>query len=117
MYYLIGFVSHTTLMGYYHDGHSLVLVQLLEQLHHLDGGLGVEGTRRLVGQDNLGLGNQRSGNGHTLLLSTGELVGIVLSPIEQSQFIQVFQRKGVPLLTRHPLIEKWQLNIFNCGLE
>ena len=35
MHYLIRLISHTALMGHHHDGHALLFVEMLEQLHHL----------------------------------------------------------------------------------
>ena len=105
MHDLIGLVGHTALVGHHDDSHAVVLVQLFEQLHHLNRRLGVEGSRRFVGQNNLRLGNQCAGNSHTLLLSTGELVGIVFSPVEQTQTVEILQGKRMTLAPGNPLIK------------
>ena len=35
MHYLVRLIGHTALMSHHNDRHALILVQLLEQLHHL----------------------------------------------------------------------------------
>ena len=45
-----------------------------EQVHHLAAVRGVEVTRRLVGKDELGVGDDGTGDGHTLLLTTAQLL-------------------------------------------
>ena len=56
-----------------------VLADLLEQLHHLDAGLGVQGAGGLVGQDDVGVIDDGAGNGHPLHLAARHLAG----PLEQ----------------------------------
>ena len=46
---LIGLVGYTAFVGYHHDGHSLFLVQFLQQVHHFHARFGVEGSGRLIG--------------------------------------------------------------------
>lgn len=67
-----------------HDNlcHSLVGIQLLEQLHHLHARLGVESTCRFVGKDDLWFGDECPRYGDTLFLSTRQLVGIMLRPVQ-----------------------------------
>ena len=62
--------SHIGIVGDDNLGNTFIGIQLLEQLHHFNGSLRVECTSRFIGKDNLWLGNQRTGNGHTLALST-----------------------------------------------
>lgn len=58
---------------HHYDRRSL-LIQLGEQLHNLGTVLGIQVTRWLIGQDNLRVGNYRTGDSHTLLLTSGELL-------------------------------------------
>ena len=81
MDYLIRLVRYTALVRHHHDGHILLLVQLLEQLHHLHRGLRVQCARRLIGQDNLWTGDECSGYCHALFLSSRQLVGIMVGPV------------------------------------
>ena len=45
---------------------------------------GVEVAGRLVGQDDVGVVDQRPGDGHALLLAAGELRGPVVEPVAQA---------------------------------
>ena len=92
VYHLVGLVGHAALMGYDHDGHAVALVELLEQVHHLHAGLGVEGAGRFVGKYNLRFGDERTGYGHTLALTARQLVGVVVGPLAQPQPLQILHR-------------------------
>ena len=83
---LIGLVGYTAFVGYHHDGHSLLLVQFLQQVHHFHARFGVEGSGRLIGKDDFGFGDEGTGDGYTLLLSSRHLVRIMVGPLLQAQF-------------------------------
>ena len=57
----------------HHDDSRSVAMQLLDQLHDATRHLGVEISRRLVGKQHSRAAGKGTGNGHTLLLSAGEL--------------------------------------------
>ena len=59
-------------MGHHDDGRPLA-VQFAEQAHHLLAVLGIQVSRRLVGQNQLRTGHDGTGNGRALLLSSGNL--------------------------------------------
>ncbi len=67
-------------VGHHDDGGALV-VQLAEQLHHLAAVLRVEVAGGLVGKDELGTGDDGTGDGDALLLTAGELAGEVLGTV------------------------------------
>ena len=102
---LIRLIGYAALVGYDDDGHAR-FVQVLQNLHNLYGSFAVEGAGRFVGKDNLGLGNQRTGNGDTLLLSAGHLIGHVVRPVFQSQTLQLLQCHGIALPAAYALIEE-----------
>ena len=81
---LIGLVGNTAFVGYHHDGHSLFLVQFLQQVHHFHARFGVEGSGRFIGKDDFGFGDEGTGDGYTLLLSSRHLVGIMVGPLLQA---------------------------------
>ena len=60
-------------VGYHYDGAAILLVELVEQVHDLDTHLGVQVTGRLIGEDDVGVTYDRTGDGHTLALTAGEL--------------------------------------------
>ena len=55
-----------------------------EQIHHLLAVLRVEVTRRFVGEDELGVGDDGAGDGHTLLLAARQLLWEVLGTVFDS---------------------------------
>ena len=60
-------------MGHHEDGGAFA-VELGEEFHYLLAVLGVEVTGGLVGEDELGIGDDGAGDGHPLLLTSGELL-------------------------------------------
>ena len=69
----LGVTGISLRVGDHHDG-SALLVQLCQELHHFETILGVEVTSRLVGEDELGIHHDGSGNGDALLLTARELL-------------------------------------------
>src|SRR5262249_11202334 len=65
----VGFVRHQ-------DDGDAGAAQLLEESHDLEAGARVEVAGRLVGQDDLGRGDERARDGDALLLAARELVGM-----------------------------------------
>ncbi len=63
------FVEHRDVMGCHHYSCAL-LGDILEQSHDVAGGLWVEISRRLIGDDDFRIVEQGTGDGHTLLFST-----------------------------------------------
>ena len=74
-----------------HDN-ELILGYLLEYLHYLHARIRVERTRRLVGEQNVGVVYQRSGDGNSLHLATGHLVGLLRELIAQSDLLECMHR-------------------------
>ena len=68
------------LVGDQDDGDSL-LVELLKDGHHFEGGAAIEITGRFIGQQQGRPVDQRAGNGHALLLAAGKLGGIVVEAV------------------------------------
>ena len=113
---LVRLVGDAAFVGDDHDGHPR-LVQLLQNLHHLYGGLAVQGAGWLVGKDDLGPGDEGAGDCHTLLLSAGHLVGHVVRPLSQPEAVQVFQGKGVAFAAAHALVEEGKRHVLHRVLE
>ncbi len=99
------------------DGHPFFLVEALEQLHHFHAGLGIQRARGLVGQDDLRARDKGAGDGDTLLLAAGHLVGKVRSPGREPQLVQVLHGQLVALLPRNSLIIKGKLHVLHGCLE
>ena len=68
----LGVLGDVVFVGDHDDGLAGV-VEPAEHLHDLVAGRGVEVAGRLVGQDDVGVVDQRPGDRHALLLAAGEL--------------------------------------------
>ena len=62
----------------HHNNRSTLFIQFCQQIHHLSSVLGVQVTGRLIGEYQLGIGYDRTGYRHTLLLTAGKLLRDVL---------------------------------------
>ena len=113
---LVRLVGHAAFVGDDDDGHAR-LVQVLEDLHHFDGGLTVQGSGGFVGQYDLRPGDEGTCDGHALLLSAGHLVGHVVRPVLQPQAVQVLQGQGIALAASHALVEQRQGHVLHGILE
>ena len=58
----------------HHDNGGSLFVQFGQELHHFGSVLGVQVTGRLIGEDDLRVRNDGTGNGDTLLLASGQLL-------------------------------------------
>ena len=67
-------------VSHHHHG-STFLIQFGEEVHHFLTVLRVEVTGRFVGKDKLRIGYHGTGNGYTLLLTTRELLRLVLGTV------------------------------------
>jgi ABC-type antimicrobial peptide transport system permease subunit len=63
-------------------------VQLLEKYQNLERGTGIQITGRLISQNNGRIIHQGTGNGHTLHLSAGHLIGFMFQTVTQSHSYQ-----------------------------
>ena len=72
--------------------HQSVLSHLFQQIHDLHTSLRVQCAGRLIRQQNIGIVHQRTGNGHTLHLATGHLIGLLMQLIAQAHILQRLHR-------------------------
>ena len=80
----MGYLGIMLIMRYHDDGGTL-MVQLGKQMHHLGTILGIEVTRRLIGQDELRTKDHGTGDGYSLLLTTRKLVREVLGTMTEQR--------------------------------
>ena len=74
---VIGHIGHDTqVVGDHDDGHAELLLQLLHQLQNLRLDGDVQGGGRLVGDQQLGVGDQGSGDHDALPLAAGKLMRV-----------------------------------------
>ena len=89
-------------MGDHHHGHA-ALGQLLHDVEHLAHHLGVEGGGRLVKQHDIGVHAQGTGDGDTLFLTAGQLLGIGVGTVAQTHHVQQLAGGGLSLLLGNAL--------------
>ena len=99
-------------MGDEHD-RPAVLVELLEDRQDVPRRRGVEVSGRLVREDQLGVGDERAGDGDALLLAAGELVGGVVDAVVEPDHPQRAHRRLAP--ARRPAVEEGQLDVAPGG--
>ena len=71
---LVRTIGNCLLMGDHDNGHTIP-AQLPEDLHDLLAGLGVQRTCGFICQQQIRFAYNGSGDGHTLALTAGELIG------------------------------------------
>ena len=98
-------------MGDEHDGIASC-VELVENIHDLNGGFGVQVSGGLVSQDQTGFGDDGPGNGHPLLLAAGKLCGQVTRPLLQVHPGQGRLHPFLPFGPGHLLVDQGQLHVF-----
>ena len=79
----------------YHNNGSPLPIQLRKQAHHLQPIFGIEVPGRLVGQYQPRTGNYGTGNGDSLLLAYGKLLGKMFGTVSH---IDPFQEVGYQFL-------------------
>ena len=95
------------------DNHSASFgIEVGKKLHHLSGSLRVECSCRFIGQKDLRVGNDASGNGNALLLSARKFVGHVVCPLFEAETFEVFHGDGVALAAGDTLIVERQGHVF-----
>src|SRR5690606_17801602 len=63
-------------------------IEITEELHDLGSGSGIEGTRRLVGQQDLRVVDEGTGDGHALLLPARELARMMIQTVFEPDLLQ-----------------------------
>ena len=64
-----GISGHVGLVGHHQHGDAEIAVEAGQQVHDLERGLAVEIAGRLVGEQHVGIGDDRAGDGDALLLA------------------------------------------------
>ena len=94
-------------VGDQQHGRPVPLAQLAEQRVHPDPGQRVEGAERLVGQQQLGVADQRAGQRGALLLAAGQLVGPGLLAAGEADLGQRLRPRSAasPVEAEHHVVE------------
>ena len=86
-------------------------MEVTQKLEDGLGGVGVQGAGGLITEQDVRLVGQCPGDGHTLLLTTRELCGVVVCQVRQSDQGQKFGHPGCPLRFPHTAPKKGKLHI------
>ena len=100
------------IMGNHDDRFSEFLIQPLEEIHDLLSRVSIQVSRGLVGEEECRIGDNGSRNGNPLLLTSGELAGIMLHPVLQADQTQSRLDVIVPLRLAQPGEQERQLHVF-----
>ena len=84
-------------MGDQDDGQSQIAVQLVEQRQDFVRRLGIQGAGRLVAQQDAGFAGQGPGDTNSLLLSAGQLCGMLFRMVREAQLLQQVRHTPVDL--------------------
>ena len=82
------FFRRAGIVGDHHNRLLELLVQAVEQVHDLAGGHLVQVSRRLVGNKDRRVGDDRARDRDTLLLASGKLLRIVVDPVPEAHEVQ-----------------------------
>ena len=72
--------------------YQAVFCYLLQKLHNLNAGFGIQCACRLVSEKNIRVVHQRTGNCHTLHLTAGHLIRLFMKLIAKTNFLQCLFR-------------------------
>ena len=101
-------------MGHENNGVPLPMEQF-EQPHDLPTCSRVQVARRFVGKQDRGTIDQSSTDGDSLTLSSRELIGTVIRPVDELYPLEGLLRARTPLFRRGSRVDQGQLNILNRG--
>ncbi len=87
-------------------------IQILENPHHLETGFGIQIPRRLIGENNFRIIDERPCDGDSLFLSTRELIGEILRAVGHIHRSERRSDTRIIILQHLIIIEEWKLHIF-----
>jgi hypothetical protein len=109
----LGVCGNVRLVGNEYDRNALLFIQPLEDADDLFARSCVQVTCGLVSENNRRVVYERSGDGHTLLLPTGQFGRLMVNPIGQSDRLQSGQG-ALPAITGAG-VDQGQLDLFHGG--
>jgi hypothetical protein len=113
----LGMLGDVFFVGDHDDGLAGV-VEPAQHVHDLLAGGGVEVAGGLVGEDDVRVVDQRSGDRHPLLLTAGELIGPVVQPVGEPDHPGHVDRPLLVLLREFaaPLVGQGELDVLGDGV-
>jgi hypothetical protein len=102
-------------VGDQNDGDTVLAVETLEDLQNLDAGLGIEVTRRLVGEQNRRLVDESASDGDALPLTARELIRPMLDAVTELDALESFRRALSALVSADTGVDQRQLDVMERG--
>ncbi len=99
------------IVGDHHDGLAVLAVELLQQAEHVLGRLAIQIAGGLVADQQGGIGDDRAGDRHALLLTAGQLAGLVRGAVGQPHQLQRDGRVLLALRRRQLGQQQRQLDV------
>src|SRR5690606_32446536 len=109
----VGILLQSHIVGY-HDHSPVVERKLTEHIHHHLCTVVVERGGGLVTKDQLRVGDQRAGDGDTLLLAPAQVAGQVVDPVLHAEGADQLQCLLSGITTAHPLQQQRVHYILKC---
>lgn len=110
----VGVCVNLMLMCYDDDGFSF-FVQAGQKFHHLGSSFTIQGSSRLVCEDEEWISDECSGDRNPLLLSSGHLVREVVHLFSESHFSECFHGALGPFFFSDSLVDEWHNYLIECG--
>ena len=88
------------------------MIQLFQEIHHFITIRRIQISRRLIGKDNAGIGNNGTRYSHTLLLSTGKLLRVMLGAVSYLHALQSLIDTLHTFTGRNSGIEQRKFHVF-----
>jgi len=82
----VGFLSNITIMSNNDYSNAKVLISFFKKLENFQAGFGVNIASRFVSQNDLGVHDESSDHSGSLLLATGDFVGIEVASVVDLEF-------------------------------
>jgi len=101
-------------VGNHYDGGAL-FVEVCQELHYFVTVGGVEVTGRFIGEDELGVIDDGAGNCDTLLLTTRELLWVVVTAVHDLHFIQYDFHALFSFRSFYTEVDEGKLYVFEYG--
>lgn len=100
-------------MCHHHDGETILAVEFAEELHDLMRACRIQIAGWLVGEDDVGVGHQGTGNGDALLLAARQFGRGMVATVGQPHARQCLLRHATAFLVRDAAIDQGQLQILD----
>src|SRR5712692_11059560 len=104
-------------MRHHDDSLSTLAMQALKLLHNLHAAVRIEVPRRFISQESLRLIDECAGDGDSLLLAAGKLVGHMVSSVLEANQPKHFPGALPPLPGRNSRVQQGHRHVFQRAVS